>query len=1006
VADPATAVREALVAAVVHPFREAWRELDRTSWPAFGAALGRAAEAHREALGALQGGSEAEYRNGVDRLVLAPLIAELSRLQPGKVSQTLLDGAEQRARIACGDLPSEARLPWEEGSLSPLPGDSGARRIDKLLLRASRRLRPSRVRPPVPVRTVGWHLLTEESAYAQRRAFAEAQRAWASTLSTMERAWAEWADRFLRTEDEDAEISAGEVQEDPREAAQSLEAVLRRAAESPPHQAALDRGVADLDRVEALVERELPLAGTLAFRPGAGPLPLRGARDPGPSAAWAQWCAQAIVRLDLVRALLDVTMGCDSLVASFRARLGDAYGDTLESACARAVTRIRELRRSVDEAAGTNLADEVAAARQEADRQIGDVLRVLPTSQAFEASVRAAADEMAESLHALARKVPAGVELHDLPGPEGPPQRPGEPRTLRLQDAARQAFDVLRMERIRTRPLSLVESVAPILGDRERFGEVVSFGCDSAEQELEGGGDDADDRARTLVGEGLDRAADAILSVPPALDEAVEQARTEIADEVTAGWNRLVERALAQRMEGRYLDIRSRIVGSLEDLRDRLAPRVRDGSRRVRLAMARSRRGVSRLLRRGRTLVGASEAAPRLAFSTMRMLSEPQRLLEGLPLVYQRLFSLAPVSEPGLLAGRDVQLGDVEARWRRWRDHEGIPVVVVGRPGAGVSSFFLVAVQRLEALGARPAHLVLDRRYTDEADLSHTLAEALEIDPVDTLEELADALLSAPEGTVPDCIALEGIEHLYLRLPGGTDLIERLLTVTAETEPRAFWVLSVTQSAWQLVQKAEPTAVSQVDPLPLAPLDAAGLRAAILARHRRSGVPLSYVEPTEGRRLLRRRLRRLRGTAGHQKVLEDDFFERLHRSSGGNVRFALFEWLRAADFSTAEGQLRVRPLEPMDFSFLESLDLTQNFSLKALLEHRTLTLEEHDKIFRLPRQESYQIFESLRNRSLIEAAENGTAERVTGVRGEARYRLVPLLTGAAAAHLARRNILH
>jgi hypothetical protein len=1006
VADPAEKVRDALVAAVVEPFREAWQELDRVAWPGFTAAVERATAAHRELLETHPDELDVGYRSGVNKQVLAPLILELSRSQPGKAPLTLLDAAEQRARTACGGLASEARLSWVEGSLDAYPGDSGARRMDKILLRVSRRLRPKRERPPVPVRAVGWYLLTEESAYAQRRAFADAQRAFASTLAALERAWGVWADAFLRRGDGDEADDDGEERADPREVAERLEAALELAVAHAPHEAARDHALEDLDRVEGLVASELPLAGTIAFRPGMEPLAPRTPRDPGPSAIWSQWCLQAIARLDLVRALLDVTLGCDALVDAFRARLRAAYREQLVDRCVGAETRIRELGRRIADAAGRALVGEVTAVRQGADEQIAAVLEALPTASAFEASVRAAADATAESLHALARNVPATVELHDIPGPEGAPQRPDEGRVLRLQDAARQAFDVLRMERIRTRPLAVVEGVEAVLGDRDRFGEVVAFGCDSAQQELEAGGDDAEERARTLVGEGLERAADAIAAVPPALDAAVEETRTGVAEEVRGGWSRLVERALAQRMEGRYLDLRSRIVASLGDLRDRIAPRVRDGSRRMRLAFARLRRVLSRLLRRGRSLVGASEASPRPALGTMRVLSEPERLLEGLPLVYQRLFSLAPVSDPGLLAGREVQLGDVEARWRRWRDHEGIPVVVVGRPGAGVSSFFLVAVQRLEGLGAHAAHRVLDRRYHEEAELANALSETLGIDPVDSLEGLAASVLSAPDGAVPDFVALEGIEHLYLRIPGGTDLIERLLTLTAETEPRIFWLLSVTQSAWQLVQKSEPTAVSQVDPLPLAPLDAAGLRAAILARHRRSGVPLSYVEPTEGRRLLRRRLRQLRGTAGHQKVLEDDFFERLHRSSGGNVRFALFEWLRAADFSTAEGQLRVRPLEPMDFSFLEGLALTQNFSLKALLEHRTLTLDEHDKIFRLPRQESYQIFESLRNRHLIEATEDGVTEEIVGVGGESRYRLVPLLTGAAAAHLARRNILH
>jgi len=177
------------------------------------------------------------------------------------------------------------------------------------------------------------------------------------------------------------------------------------------------------------------------------------------------------------------------------------------------------------------------------------------------------------------------------------------------------------------------------------------------------------------------------------------------------------------------------------------------------------------------------------------------------------------------------------------------------------------------------------------------------------------------------------------------------------------------------------------------------LQETVLQRHRRSGLRLRFVEPREGRALLRRRLRRLRGTEGHQRLLEDDFFEQLHRISDGNLKLALFHWLLAADFESEEGAVSMRPLVRPDFAVLDALDTSQNFTLKALLEHRTLTLDEHRAVFRLPRQESYQVFEALQNRRLIE-------ELAPAGSRAARYRIRPLLVGAVTSHLRTRNIVH
>ncbi|MGD8320363.1 MAG: hypothetical protein PVJ02_07915, partial [Gemmatimonadota bacterium] len=80
----------------------------------------------------------------------------------------------------------------------------------------------------------------------------------------------------------------------------------------------------------------------------------------------------------------------------------------------------------------------------------------------------------------------------------------------------------------------------------------------------------------------------------------------------------------------------------------------------------------------------------------------------------------------------------------------------------------------------------------------------------------------------------------------------------------------------------------------------------------------------------------------------------------------------------------------------------------AFLEHNTLTLSEHDAVFRITRQESYQIFESLLNRQLIEvvAATGEEDPTVSRVVAEARYRLRSLIAGALATHLASKNIVH
>ena len=195
--------------------------------------------------------------------------------------------------------------------------------------------------------------------------------------------------------------------------------------------------------------------------------------------------------------------------------------------------------------------------------------------------------------------------------------------------------------------------------------------------------------------------------------------------------------------------------------------------------------------------------------------------------------------------------------------------------------------------------------------------------------------------------------------------------------------------------------------LVLEPLTPDELRQAITSRHLRSGLPLQYVEPRAGADALRTRARRLHASDRQQQLIEKNYFERLHRAALGSIRLALFHWLRSADFTTVEGSLLVRPLEPLSPP-TEMLDLTRSFALKAILDHGTLSAGEYCEVLRTPAEECAHTLRSLEENHFIEASRLPNAEPrdAAGPAREVRYRLRPLMTGAVIAHLRSRNILH
>ncbi|MGI9174092.1 MAG: hypothetical protein ACR2GR_02075 [Rhodothermales bacterium] len=155
---------------------------------------------------------------------------------------------------------------------------------------------------------------------------------------------------------------------------------------------------------------------------------------------------------------------------------------------------------------------------------------------------------------------------------------------------------------------------------------------------------------------------------------------------------------------------------------------------------------------------------------------------------------------------------------------------------------------------------------------------------------------------------------------------------------------------------------------------------------------------------MRQRLRAAKTPEARQAVLQSDYFDRLYRLTGQNVMLALFYWLRSSDFGE-DGVLQVHPVQPLSFAFLSHFDLSRAFTLKALLHHNTLTLDEHNRIFRMEDEESIFILESLLNLRMIELVPGGAQADQDRIHPGARYRLNPLLLHPVTEYLRTQHIV-
>jgi hypothetical protein len=389
-------------------------------------------------------------------------------------------------------------------------------------------------------------------------------------------------------------------------------------------------------------------------------------------------------------------------------------------------------------------------------------------------------------------------------------------------------------------------------------------------------------------------------------------------------------------------------------------------------------------------------------------LSSIDETLAALPLVYRRLFTFEPVEQRDLLVGRNSDLEVVGRHVEEWRLGRTNALILTGYDGNGRTSFLNVLTRTILP-GVRVRRIRLEKRVLDEADLVGRLASALglTVEAPLTLDRLAELIRARPAGPPTACV-LENVEHLFLRTAGDNGLVGPVLGFMSRTDPYILWIGTLAEQAWGYVEKIESGTAGLVRRHPLSPLDRTNIETVIMSRHARSGLGCRFDPPDPVPPMLRRRLARAADDDERQRLLRADFFDRLARSTGQNLLLSLFYWLQSIVPESDSGTVRVTSLRPLSFGYLDEFTMNQSFTLKAFLEHATLTLDEHDRIFRVPRAESRNQFELLGNLLLIEPAD--TRDRVskfsfTTVDEGRRYRIRPLVVHPVMVHLRERNLV-
>lgn len=303
-----------------------------------------------------------------------------------------------------------------------------------------------------------------------------------------------------------------------------------------------------------------------------------------------------------------------------------------------------------------------------------------------------------------------------------------------------------------------------------------------------------------------------------------------------------------------------------------------------------------------------------------------------LPSLYRRLFRLDPVEDPRFLVGREEEMaGLVEARCL-WMTGKPVSVLVVGARGSGKTSLLNCALQ-VAFEGTEVVRAQFQDRIVTAEGMEQYLRNLIDT-PCETT--LAEHLAEGQR-----VVILEEVERTYLRRPGGFEAIRYLLDLVRATSASTLWVLSLNEAAARYLDRAVRMNEYFTHRINAMAVLLEDLRDAIQLRHNLSGYRLLFEPPPQKDP----RISGLRRRLGLERDAEDLFFEALYEASEGVFRAGFELWQRQID-RVEGGAVHMRqPAETRFTPLLASLTQDDHLTLRAILEHGGLNVENLAAVF-------------------------------------------------------------
>ncbi|MGA2327174.1 MAG: ATP-binding protein [Bryobacteraceae bacterium] len=334
-----------------------------------------------------------------------------------------------------------------------------------------------------------------------------------------------------------------------------------------------------------------------------------------------------------------------------------------------------------------------------------------------------------------------------------------------------------------------------------------------------------------------------------------------------------------------------------------------------------------------------------------------------LPMLYRRLFRLAPVEDQRFLVGRDPEMSGLAEVLALWEARASGSVLIVGARGSGKTSLLNCAVSNVFS-GVEVARGQFCRRLKERVEVREFLGNLL------GLPDGADLVAGIAERR--RVVIIEELERTFLRVVNGLEALKELFDLMYSTAHSTLWVFSINEAAFKYLDAVTGLGRHFSQRINAMSVQPEALTKAIMQRHNLSGLRLEFAPlPIEDPRM-----NRLRRALGIEQDPERLFFDALYLQSEGVFRSAFELWQGCIE-RVEGGVIHMRqPLAPDYRPLMSELALEDYFALQAILHHGSITADEITQVLRWGAESATRRLERLRALEVVEPEPDGPGLRI------------------------------